>query len=135
MWQLADKYDHIEGCGVIGITKYKPNKIVRRPSAIYWNGLNFFGFVSSGGLALDAFLKQSTSSNISDLLSLSVEGDDASKDDMDAGFQNVFKVKVPVKKDWQNDLDLVLSKEEAEIFHDKILTGGKGLLISKVLQD
>lgn len=134
MWQLANAYEHVEGKGVIGISKYKPQKIVRRPSAIYWNGLYNFRFIDTGGLAADAFLRQATKQNLSDLLSTSIDGDDAPKDDVDAGFENLFKLKVPLRKNWDTDLNLNLSKEEAEIFSDKILSASNNKLLAKLLQ-
>ncbi len=133
MWQLADTYKHEEGHGVIGISKYKPQKIVRRPSAIYWNGLYNFRFVDTGGLAADAFLRQATRQNLSDLLSTSKEGDDVPKDDADAGYENLFKLKVPPKKNWDINLDLILSKDEAEIFRDKILSVATNKLLAELL--
>ena len=134
MWQLADTYEHVEGHGVIGISKYRPQKIVRRPSAIYWNGLYKFNFINTGGLAAEAFLKQASKENLSDLLSATIDGDDAPKDDADAGFANSFKLKVPLKKNWDADLDLNLSKEESEIFRDKILSAANNKLLAELIQ-
>lgn len=129
MWQLADTYNHEEGHGVIGISKYKPEKIVRRPSAIYWNGLSSFNFIETRGLSADAFLRQATLQTLSELLSDTKEGDDVVKDDADAGFENLFRLKIPPKNDWDIDLSLVLTKDEAEIFRDKIIgIAGKRLL-------
>jgi hypothetical protein len=133
MWQLSDTYNHEEGHGVIGISKYKPEKIVRRPSAIYWNGLYNFRFIDTRGLAADAFLRQATRQNLSDLLSASKEGDDAPRDDADAGFENQFKLKVPPKKNWDVGLNLVLTTDEAEIFRDKVLSVANYKLLAELL--
>jgi hypothetical protein len=134
MWQLADTYEHVEGHGVIGITKYKPQKIVRRPSAIYWNGLSSFKFIDTRGLSADAFLKYTTNQSLSDLLSESKSGDDISNDDADAGFENVFRIKVPPKKSWDLNLDLQLTRDEAEIFRDKIFSVADKRLLSELLR-
>lgn len=55
MWQLAEKYEHKVGTGVIGITKRRPEKIMRRPSAIYWNGLFVFDLIRHGGLGVKKY--------------------------------------------------------------------------------
>lgn len=47
MWDLAEKYNHERGAGVIGILKKRKQKIVRRPSAIYWNGLYTYRFIDT----------------------------------------------------------------------------------------
>ena len=132
MWQLADNYEHEEGHGVIGITKYRPEKIVRRPSAIYWNGLYNFDFINTKGLATEAFLRQATRQTLSELLSLSKEGDD-SKDDADAGYENLFRLRIPPKKNWATNLTLDLDKDEAEIFRDKIFSKANNKLLSELL--
>ena len=58
MWELADKYDHEDGHGVIGITKRRPQRIMRRPSEIYWNGLYTYNLINTGGIGVNAFLKR-----------------------------------------------------------------------------
>jgi hypothetical protein len=56
MWQLAEQYNYQEGNGVIEISNRKPQKIVRRPSAIYWNGLYTYRFIDTRGLSADTHL-------------------------------------------------------------------------------
>lgn len=135
MWTLAETYNYVEGNGVIGISKKKPQKIVRRPSAIYWNGLYTYQFINTQGLAADSFLKQSVNPSMETLLSSDQQGDDASGDDKDAEHENVFKIKVSPKLNWKENLTLELHKEEAEFFQDRIVSLAKNKLIAELLMN
>lgn len=133
MWALAEKYNYEEGKGVIGISKRKPDKIVRRPSAIYWNGLYTYRFIDTKGLGAAAFLEQS-SPGIASLLSSTQQGDDAFGDDPDAEYENKFSIKVPFLTNWQQNLTLDLEKKEADFFRDRIMSIAKNKLIAALLQ-
>lgn len=134
MWELAERYNYEEGCGVIGITKRRPNKIIRRPSAIYWNGLYTYQFIGTNGLSADSFLRQVTNQSIESLVSVQ-QGDDSTGDDADADHENMFRVRVPARLNWQDNLMLDLHKEEAEFFHDRIISIAKHKLIAELLQN
>jgi len=134
MWELADKYNHERGCGVIGITKYKPQKIMRRPSVIYWNGLNIFGFINHGGLGIDSFLRNRIE-NSESLLSVIPQGDDSPRDDADADYQNWFNLKLPYDKNWTENLTLELTFEEADILSHRMRDAGTGMLLSVLIED
>lgn len=134
MWELADKYNHKIGCGVIGITKYKPQKIMRRPSVIYWNGLNFFGFINHGGLGVDSFLLNRVE-NSESLISIIPQGDDSPRDDADADYQNWFNLKLPYDKNWTENLTLDLTFEEADILSHRMREAGTGMLLSVLIED
>ncbi len=134
MWELAEKYEYKEGNGVIGISKRKPETIMRRPSTIYWTGLSTYGFINTQGLATESFLRQSVSQpTMESLLSSVQQGDDISGDDVDAEHENVFKIKVPPKINWNDDLTLDLLKEEAEFFQDQIISKARNKLIAELL--
>ena len=133
MWQLAEHYNYVEGNGVIGISKRKPNKIVRRPSAIYWNGLYTYQFIDTHGLAADSFLKQAVTPSMETLLSAVQQGDDTSGDDADAEHENLFRIKVPPKLNWNENLTLELKKDEAEFFQDRIVSIAKNKVIAELL--
>jgi hypothetical protein len=133
MWQLSEKYNYEEGNGVIGISKRKPNKIVRRPSAIYWNGLYTYQFIDTHGLAAESFLKQAANPSMETLLSSVQQGDDTTGDDVDAEYENSFRIKVSPKLDWNENLTLELSKEEAEFFQDRIISIAKNKIIAELL--
>lgn len=124
MWYLAEKYQ--EGDGVIGISKKRPEKIIRRPSAIYWNGMNIFRFLNSYGLAVDAFLNNANKRNLSKAEELA-ESKDGS-DDRDASFENFFNLKVEYLNDWDKDLSLDLTLNEAEFFRDTMLDRQESVL-------
>jgi hypothetical protein len=134
MWQLAETYKYEDGHGVIGITKHRPNKIVRRPSAIYWNGLNIYGFINSNNLSVDAFLGQ-TKVNTTESLKMAIQKGDDAFDDEDIDFSNMFKLKVFPKKNWDLNLSLELSKKEAEIFKDRITSVSPNKLVSELLMN
>lgn len=142
MWDLGDYYRALakdtrtrESFGVIGITKERRGKdfIVRRPSAIYWNGLYTYQFINTQGLAVDSFLRQSVNPSMESLLSTVKQGDDSTGDDADAEHENVFKIKVSPKLNWNENLTLDLDASEAEFFQDRILSIAKGKLIADLL--
>lgn len=133
MWQLADDYNHKEGTGVIGITKYKPQKIARRPSAIYWNGLYTYNFIDTRGLATESFLKQAINPTLESLLANEQKGDDAIKDDKDAEHESMFRIRVTPNQKWAEGLKLDLNKEEAGFFADRIVSKAKNKLIAELM--
>lgn len=134
MWALAEQYKYQEGNGVIGITKRKPQKIVRRPSAIYWKGLYTYNFINTQGLSAESFLNQTANVTMESLLSSVQNGDDMPGDDGDAEYENIFKLKIPFKENWKTNLTLELNKEQAELFNDRIISIAKEKLISELLQ-
>lgn len=133
MWELAPKYK--DGDGVIGISKIKPERIARRPSAIYWNGLYTFGLIDTRGLGAESFLKNCSKRSLSDLLSSQSTGDDAPKDDADVDFENIFSIKIPYKKNWRSELTIELDKEEAQILKDHIKSRANKTLLSLLLEE
>src|SRR3990172_6769835 len=135
MWQLAERYNYQDGKGVIGISKRRPNKIVRRPSAIYWNGLYTYHFIETHGLSAEAFLKHSASPTMESLLSSTTQGDDSTGDDADAEHENMFRIKLPPKLNWNDNLSLELERDEAEFFYDRIVSIAKNRIIAEFLID
>jgi hypothetical protein len=135
MWQLAEQYNYEERNGVIGITKRRPQKIARRPSAIYWSGLYTYQFIDTRGLAADAYLKQVTNPSIESLLADTPSGDDGPRDDRDAEFENEFRIKVPFKENWLQSLSLELERDEAELFADQISSIAKNRLIAELINN
>mgnify|MGYP001179598168 CR=1 FL=1 len=132
MWKLADSYDHKEGTGVIGITKYKPEKIMRRPSAIYWNGLAVFGLIRHRGLGVNTFLR-SRAEKADSLVSEAFQGDDAPRDDIDADYTNIFELGIPYDGKWLESLTLDLTLIEATLMADRIRVAGKNLLLGDLM--
>ena len=121
MWDLAEFYTsrgEENTSRVIGITKKRGERIVRRPSEIYWNGLNKFKCIDSKGLSGNAFLNNANNYSL-ETLAHSI-GEEDNKDDSDAEFENFFNVKVPIKENWEKDLDLSMSYEEASYLRESI---------------
>lgn len=135
MWKLAEQYNYQEGNGVIGISKRKPQKIVRRPSTIYWNGLHTYHFIDTGGLSPDIFLRQCANPFAESLLGSIRSGDDNVGDDADAEYENMFCIKIPPKRDWEDNMTLDLEKEEAYLFSDRIVSMAKGKMIAELASD
>ena len=133
MWQLAEQYNYQDGKGVIGISKRKPHKIVRRPSAIYWNGLYTYHFIQTHGLSAEAFLRHSASPSMESLLSSTTRGDDSTGDDTDAEHENMFRIKLPPKRNWDDNLSLELERDEAEFFYDRIVSIAENRIIAELL--
>jgi len=113
MWQLAERYNYVEGNG----------------------GLYTYQFINTQGLAAESFLKQSVNPSMETLLSSVQQGDDSTGDDADAEHENVFKIRVSPKLNWNENLTLDLHKEEAEFFQDRIISIAKNKLIAKLLQN
>lgn len=135
MWYLAAKYNYELGSGVIGVTKRKPQKIMRRPSAIYWTGLNTYKFIDADGLSLEDYLNQVSNFSAEPLLSTIRDDEEDKGDDKDADFNDIFKIKVPDNPNWKDDLSLNLSEEEAQFFEDHINKEAKENLISELINN
>ena len=125
--------------GIIGQDNIRHGKWVKRtPSSVYWNGLRTLGFFS----ALPGFtpsiyeyfraeLKQRA--NMKDL-SDDMLGDDIDRDDRDAGHGLYHEYwNIPYIKDWKDNLDINLTKEEASFFAEKIHTYKPGTLLEYLL--
>jgi len=135
MWYLAAKYNYELGTGVIGVTKRKPQKIMRRPSAIYWTGLNTYEFIDTRGLSVEDYLNQVSNVSVESLLSTIKEDEEDKGDDKDAEYEDIFRIKVPANPDWNDNLSLDLNKEEAQFFEDRINSKAKNNLISELLNN
>ncbi len=136
MWELAEKYNHnrSSNSGVIGITKHHGEKIARRPSTIYWNGLRAFKIIEHNGIGLENFLRL-RSRKTDSLLGLNVAGDDQPRDDADAEHENLFRLKVEYDADWRNDLDVNLTRNEAHTLSYRFRDAGKDLLLGELMDD
>lgn len=133
MWKLAEQYEYKEGTGVIGITKRRPQKIMRRPSEIYWNGLSVFGLICHGGLGIRTFLRSRADVAVS-IASELAQGDDSPRDDIDAEYVNKFLLKLPYDENWSQPLTLDLTKSEAKILADRIRATDKQFLIRSLME-
>lgn len=135
MWDLSKKYKEIPDNGVIGISIKQGEPIVRRPSAIYWNGIYSFGLMDTKGLGAESFLKSVSSSSPTELLGSQEEGDEGSKDDADVDYENIFRIKFPHNKNWRTNLNINLDDDEADILKSKIISKAEGTLLASLLED
>jgi hypothetical protein len=132
MWQLGEMYRGQKNSGVIGGTRLKPQRIIRRPSATYWNGLNTYDLIKTGGLSAEIFLKQAMKGEYESLLAQISESDQP-VDDADAEYENIFRLRVSPPKNWDIDLTLDLSSHEAEILYNNITAKAKDKILSYLL--
>jgi len=135
MWKLAEDYHHEDGHGVIGITKKKPQRIMRRPSEIYWNGIYRFNLMDTGGLGVNAFLKMRSGNSLQGLISNIKQSDDGSGDDADADYDNMFRIKINPQNNWSEGLTLNLTEDEADILRSRIIDLCKDSLIAELLKN
>ena len=119
---------------MIGITKVRGNKIARRPSTIYWNGLRVFKIIDHNGMGLENFLRLRHSKTDS-LLGLNTSGDDQPGDDADAEHENLFRLRVEYDADWRTDLDVHLTRNEAHTLGHRFRDAGKGKLLGDLMDN
>lgn len=121
MYDLADAYNREEGHGVIGVTKRREFKerVARRPSEVYWNGLNTLKCLNSKGLSANAFLNRANKINTETLVHAIAE--EGHGDDLDAGFENYFNINIPISLDWRTGINLELNESEASYLKDAII--------------
>lgn len=134
MWALAEKYPPRGKDGVIGITKHKPQTLIRRPSAIYWHGLEVYGFIKHGGLGIESFLRQCQDGWES--LMAEAQGDDEeNKDTPDAEYESLFRLRVTYDKNWSDNLSMDLTRNEANQLSDRMVQVGEGKLVGELLSN
>lgn len=123
MWNLAKEYrdkGKATGSGVIGITKVRSERLVRRPSSIYWNGLRKLGFIQTSlslseyGLRINESLTEKLSRRISD------KKEDSDDEDIDLASGNGIKVST-FNKRWKEGIDMPLNYEESDFFKKTII--------------
>jgi hypothetical protein len=137
MWRLIDLYSGQLGEGVIGITKKRPETLMRKPSAIYWNGMSFYKFIITD-LSIEPFLVSKNRYSLASLLADSSEGDDSPRDDSDAEYQNVFNLRVKPENGWFEKLEenkLELTHDEADFFKSRIIENAGNRLIAELIQN
>lgn len=133
MWNLAAKYKfrRSDGSGVIGITKRPRDRISRRPSSIYWNGIRLFQFIKTD-LSLSEYclrINETLESRLTRTFSLNSE----ISDDADIELLDNHGIKVSTyKRNWRNNLDLPLTNDEADFFYQRILEYHPETLLSQI---
>ena len=87
------------------------------------------------GLSAETFLNRSTNKTVESLLSSVQLSDDTPGDDRDAEHENIFRIKIEPKLDWNDNETLDLLKDEADFFNDRIISIAKNKLIAELLLD
>ena len=115
MQRLAQNYNYELGKGVIGVYVAKTKgELLRKPSSIYWNGLRTHGFINTH-LSLSDYLKMNDLSN--------KEGND-SEEDSEVYLENKFAITTPPGLEIPENIDLNLSKTEANFLRDHFIDLG-----------
>lgn len=112
---LKEKYLGTSEKGIIGFTMARGKYVRRKPSEIYWNGLNTFGFIDTGGLSMSSLFTNAYRQNRY-LSERYVKDEDL--DDSEVAMEETFKIRIPYIENWQKDLQIQLTKDEALYFSD-----------------
>ena len=128
---------------VIGIRSLKQNKWVKRtPASIYWAGLRTYGIFKAGNLSLTEFVSEMCRKNkrnldIKSLGHYADSDEDVDTDDKDAGnvsqlqFWNLPKY----PENWQEMLDINLTKEEGAFLKERIIASCGNSMLANILQN
>ncbi len=136
MWNLAAKYhnDRNSHSGVIGITKIYPDRIARRPSSIYWNGIRMFGFIRTS-LSLSEYIIR-VDETLENKIARTVSSRLGESDDLDVDISEGHGIKISTYRNgWKDDIDLPLDYDEADFLRNRILKSVPGSLLSTILYD
>lgn len=121
--------------GIIGVSfAKKKGEVQRKPSSVYWNGLRIYGLITTK-LSVKEFVRKFA--NPDTLLHDLIEGNDDTKgDDPDAAESTGTSVNTPSYSDeWQEDLTLHLSFDEANFLARQIETRVPESLLGQILMD
>lgn len=134
MWDLGARYNHDRNSksGVIGITKIYGNKIARRPSSIYWNGIKKLEIIRTR-LSLSDYVIR-IDSLLSEKDTRSVSSNSGEGDDFDIGLLDNHGIKIPTwKAGWDKNLDLPLEYDEADFLKNRIEKSVPGSLLYEII--
>jgi hypothetical protein len=142
MWQLRDKYLPIEKetgikSNIIGITLRGKDRIVRRPSSIYWGGIGAFKIINNKGLGVDSFLSSVINVGKKSAFCELILGDEGNSDDVDGNYIDMMKIhpSIQPEENWKTDLNIELTQSEAELLFDLILKHQGNTLLAHILQN
>lgn len=134
MWKLAAKYEfnRASGTGVIGITKRPRNRISRRPSSIYWNGMRTLGFVKTNLSLSEYFIRMNET--IGQKLTRAISAKNEPGDDLDIELSDGHGIKVSTyRRNWKDELDLPLEYDEADYFQKQIAKSVNDSLLGQLV--
>ncbi|RBN40308.1 hypothetical protein DMN50_15850 [Priestia megaterium] len=110
--------------GVIG--RRAGQKLKRKPSSIYWNGLRTYGMLKYSNLSLDGYAKAvcSIKDDKRSILSHGHNETDLASDDSDAYQGEIsggFWRSLPPQPNWKENISIELTKEEAYYLKERII--------------
>ena len=131
-------YGYVDG--VIGRVSINNKKWVKRtPASIYWAGLRQY-HIFKDTITIDQYLKsiayrKTVKDNVSKLGNRNDNPDES--DDKDAGnLSSIHFLNIPTyKKDWIENLDMALTKEEGAFLKEQIIKTCEGSLLSYILKE
>lgn len=142
--KMCDKYGENEG--IIGQDALRQGTWVQRaPSDIYWNGIRTFKIFDSGDerLSLKNYVKKYCESKAKDSTNPGCSGDDecGTDDDFENGNYEdvknfpVFDIEDVYSDDWEETLNIALTRAEAEFLRRKIGESVPNSLMNFVLEN
>lgn len=134
--QLSEKYKDVDNAQIIGMRLPLNQPIVRRPSSIYWTGIGAYKLINTKGLGVDSFLESVTTKKKIDVFSEITYSDDGFGDDVDLNFDNKFKLHASINpiENWKDELEIELTKDEADILNNVITKHQPNSLLAFILQ-
>lgn len=120
--EILIKNSSSEDIGIIGKNALKQNRVVKmKPSSIYWNGLRTFEIVRNSGISLKSACEV-TWRTAQSKKELAIKVDGETYDDSTAGLgQAVLFSPIRPDYDFMKDVDIKLTKNEAEYLENRIL--------------
>ena len=133
--QARNSQNELIDTGIIGyniakrrIEKNSDQELVRKPSAIYWNGLKEYRIVHTGD-SLSNFLKYLDSLK-PDLYSVQ------NQEELSEEHPYSRLLSIPsTGKNWEEDISILLTETEADFLENKIIDTTKGSLLEALLED
>ncbi len=129
------------GIGIIGARLLPDRWVARKPSNIYWNGIQTYGICSQHGISIpdlirSSFYQRSRQKSL-ELGNRNDDKVDQERDDADAGKGETIKffdLPACAYGDWREDLSIGLTEEEARFLEHKIEASVPNSILGFVLR-
>ncbi len=134
--KLVEQYGNQEALGIIGVSFGTRTNVdvQRRPSSVYWRGLQAFGIIRTR-LSLAEYCRRYGGHRPS-LSLLLQESRDEHGDDVDADDLALSPIaSLPEDMDWQENLSITLRASEAEFLRQRICAKQPNSLLGQILLD
>ena len=143
--KLAGNSSDLSGSGIIGHTQKDSDEwVLRKPSDIYWHGIKRWGILSLPGdnvenVSIGDYIRFRQQMNENgkkqkEAGKLRVSSDDANDDMFQNGGHGRFSWAVSPPPNWFNDLDIELTRSEAECLRGHISKYCNGSLLHTILE-